>query len=596
MADPMQPMDRTDGALMFSRQKRFFDRMVILAGVWAGVFVIGSILYFMLPEKFHPLVIYSIAGANFLFLVVLFLFMRQIKFSAGKIGHLVDHTRDLLWTLDAELRITRICGGVRPVTGKTAGELRQTDFTRLLLPEDADTFEGLVRQNRPFTMEAGIVRPDGSFPAVEISGSPVPGASSPSYQGVVRDVSENKRREREEEKLREKLDRSEKLKNLGLLAGSVAHDLNNILSGIATYPEVLLMDKSLDPKVRQGLTMIKDSGRKASSVVSDLLTISRGASAEKQIINVNTVIERYMMAAEFEKIRQSYAQVEIEVDIEPELLNISGSYIHIEKAVMNLMLNAVEETASKPAGRVTISTENYYVDEKHRHLAGKLYPKPVQGLSSGEYVRLSVADNGAGIPENCLDKIFDPFYTQKQMGKSGTGLGLTVVQNAVQDHRGKIVVESDDSGTRFELFFPAVRDELSRKDDTRSLDEIRGRGEVLLVVDDLASQRKIAAVILKNLGYTVFTVAGGMDALAFVKESPVDLLVLDMIMAPGISGLETYRLIKEIYPDQKAIIASGHSESEDVLKTQELGAGSFVRKPYTIMDMGIAVKEELEKT
>ncbi len=595
MVDPMQPMDRTDVALMFSRQKRFFDRMVILAGVWAGVFVVASILYFILPHDFHHAVVYGIAGANFLFLVFLFFFMRQIKLSAGKFGHLVHQTQDLLWTLDSNLRITRICGGVEPVTGRTARELRNTSFTRLLSPEKAKALEVLVRQNRPFAMEAGIAQPDGSFLAVEISGSPAPDLHNPSYQGVIRDVSETKRREKEEEKLKEKLDRSEKLKNLGLLAGSVAHDLNNILSGIATYPEVLLMDESLDPKVRQGLIMIKNSGRKASSVVSDLLTISRGARADKQILNINTVIERYMMAAEFEKIRQTYAQVEIEVDIEPELLNIGGSYIHIEKAVMNLMLNAVEETASKIDARVTLSTANYYVDETHNQIQST---EPGQGkirdLASGEYVMLSVTDNGAGIPENCRDKIFDPFYTQKEMGKSGTGLGLTVVLNAVQDHKGKIFVDSDETGTRFELFFPAIREELPQVDETKSLEEIRGNGEVLLVVDDLATQRKIAATILKNLGYTAFTAASGMDALAFVKETPVDLLVLDMIMAPGISGLETYQLIKEIYPDQKAIIASGHSESEDVLKTQELGAGSFVKKPYTVMDMGIAVKEELE--
>ncbi|MCG8617429.1 MAG: response regulator [Desulfobacterales bacterium] len=588
MAEPVTPKTRPEDTSMISEgQKRFYGRMVMLAWVWAGVIVLGGILHLIIPAAWDHHLFYTMAGFNALFLVALFLFLRQIKTSAGKIGHLIHQTRDIFWTLDSSLCISRVYGSVSELTGRSPRQLRHMDFIDLLPEKKAEGVETLLRQNRPFSIESGILRKDGKILPVEISGSPVPGQDA--YQGIIRDLSEKKQREKQEKKLKEKLDRSEKLKNLGLLAGSVAHDLNNILSGIATYPEVLLMDDTLDPKVRQGLAMIQASGRKASSVVSDLLTISRGARADKQIININTVVERYMMAAEFEKIRQTYVQVEIEVDTDPELLNISGSYIHIEKAVMNLMLNAVEETADKENGRVVLATANYYVDNT---LDASRCPR---NLSSGEYVLLSVSDNGDGIPEDCLDKIFDPFYTQKEMGKSGTGLGLTVVLNAVQDHKGKIFVESGPGGTRFELFFPAVREELPLAEVPPSLDEIRGNGEVLLVVDDLPTQRKIAATILRNLGYTVFTVSNGTDALEFVRQTPADLLVLDMVMAPEISGLETYRLIKAVYPDQKAIIASGHSESEDVLKTQELGAGGFVKKPYTVMDMGIAVKEELEK-
>ncbi|HCY86687.1 MAG TPA: hypothetical protein DHV36_16260 [Desulfobacteraceae bacterium] len=588
MADPVPPKIRPEDTSMISaRQKRFYDRMVILAWVWAGLILSGGILHLIIPGAWAHHLFYTMAGLNALFLIVLFIFLRQIKTSAGNIGHLIHQTRDIFWTLDSRLQISSLYGSVQEITGRTPRALRHKRFIELLPEDKGAEVETLLRQNSPFSIESGLLRTDGTVLPVEISGSPVPDQDA--HQGIIRDLSEKRRREIQEKKLKEKLDRSEKLKNLGLLAGSVAHDLNNILSGIATYPEVLLMDDTLDPKVRQGLSIIQASGRKASSVVSDLLTISRGARADKQIININTVVQRYMAAAEFEKIRQTYAQVKIEVDTEPELLNISGSYLHIEKAVMNLMLNAVEETADKENGRVVLATGNHYVDNT---------PEAAQcprDLSSGEYVLLSVTDNGDGIPEDCLDKIFDPFYTQKEMGKSGTGLGLTVVLNAVQDHKGKIFVESGPGGTRFELFFPAVREELPLAEVPPSLDEIRGNGEVLLVVDDLPTQRKIAATILRTLGYTVFTVGSGTDALEFVRQTPADLLVLDMVMAPDISGLETYRLIKEVYPGQKAIIASGHSESEDVLKTQALGAGGFVKKPYTVMDMGIAVKEELEK-
>ncbi|MCP4718625.1 MAG: response regulator, partial [Desulfobacteraceae bacterium] len=494
---------------------------------------------------------------------------------------------DVLWSLDMKLNITFINDAIFPIAGLPPQELIGKPFTKILPLEKIQAFEDLIKKEIPFSLEAEIEHLNGEVLTVEITGTRIKGylGSKNIYQGVIRDITRQKHQEKEQAQLKKKLVQSEKLKNLGILAGSVAHDLNNILSGIATYPEVLLMDKNLNPQIRQGLIMIKDSGRKASSVVSDLLTISRGTNTEMEVLNINTVIERYVGAADFDKIKSTYKQVQIEVVTEPELLNIKGSYIHIEKAIMNLVLNGVEETAIKETGHVTISTANYYVGES-----------PAKGgLAPGEYVMLCVADNGFGIPGEYHKKIFDPFFTQKEMGRSGTGLGLTVVWNTVQDHRGDVRVISSEKGTRFELFFPAIRKELPQKEKTNSLAEIKGQGQCILIVDDLANQRKIAGTILKNLGYTVFAVADGIEAVAFVKENQVDLVILDMIMEPSISGLETYQRIKKINPDQKAIIASGHSESEEVLMAQDLGAGTFVKKPYTILDMGIAVKEELEK-
>lgn len=514
--------------------------------------------------------------------------INALEMSGRQFRLLVQHTPDVLWALDTRLQITYINDAIFSIAGFPPKELIGKPFTRLLPRDKVLGFEDLMKKEKPFSLETDLHHLNGEVLTVEISGARIKkgGGRKNSYQGVLRDITRQKHQEREQALLEKKLVQSEKLKNMGILAGSVAHDLNNILSGIATYPEVLLMDGGLSPRMRQGLGIIKDSGQKASSVVSDLLTISRGTNREMEVLNINSVIERYLGAADFDKIKATYQQVQIEVVLEPELLNIKGSYIHIEKAIMNLVLNGAEETAQKEAGQVTLSTANHYVDDA---MAGEA------DLSSGEYVMLSVADNGSGIPEEHQKKIFDPFFTQKEMGRSGTGLGLTVVWNTVQDHQGKVRVLSMGKGTRFELFFPAIREALPQKQETNSLAEIKGQGQRILIVDDLANQRKIAGTILKNLGYQVFAVADGMEAVAFVKENPVDLIVLDMVMEPSISGLETYQRIKKIYPDQKAIIASGHSESEAVLMAQDLGAGAFVKKPYTILDMGIAVKEELEK-
>ena len=258
----------------------------------------------------------------------------------------------------------------------------------------------------------------------------------------------------DQEQLKKKRIQDERLKALGAIAGSVAHDLNNILSGIATYPEVLMMDKTLDPQLRQGLNLIKDSGQEAAAVVSDLLTISQGASAQMEIIDMTAIIDRYMASHEFNNIRKRYPQVKMEILTEPALLNIKGSYIHIEKTIMNLVLNAMAEVSGNEDGKILITTANRQIDSSNPEY---------ENIMPGKYVILSVVDNGPGIDNKNLKKIFDPFFTKKEMGKSGTGLGLTVVKNAVQDHNGFIHVTSNNKGTRFDLLFPALRQENTTK-------------------------------------------------------------------------------------------------------------------------------------
>lgn len=212
-----------------------------------------------------------------------------------------------------------------------------------------------------------------------------------------------------------------------------------------------------------------------------------------------------------------------------------------------------------------------------------------------EYAVLTVSDNGSGISANDLERIFEPFYTKKVMGRSGTGLGLAVVWNTVQDHDGYINVKTSKKGTAFELYFPVTRDEVISEGEAIPVKDYMGHSERVLVVDDEERQREIACGILAKLGYDATAVSSGEEAVEFLKEQSVDLIVLDMIMPKGINGCETYERIIEIHPGQKAIIASGYAETPDVKKAQGLGAGQYVKKPYTMGKIGLAVKEELEK-
>ncbi|NTW77977.1 MAG: response regulator, partial [Syntrophaceae bacterium] len=196
-----------------------------------------------------------------------------------------------------------------------------------------------------------------------------------------------------------------------------------------------------------------------------------------------------------------------------------------------------------------------------------------------------------------MEKIFEPFYTKKVMGKSGTGLGLAVVWGTVKDHKGYIDVQSEEGkGSIFSLYFPIAREEKVVIDPVFvPAESYTGRGESILVVDDVQQQRELAVTMLSRLGYQVNAVSGGEEAVAYIKNKAVDLMVLDMIMEPGIDGLETYKRVLEINPKQKAVIVSGFSETKRVEDVLKLGAGCYIRKPYVMEKIGTAIRDELLK-
>jgi CheY-like chemotaxis protein len=329
---------------------------------------------------------------------------------------------------------------------------------------------------------------------------------------------------------------------------------------------------------------MQKSGHRATAIVQDLLTVARGVATTQKPLSLNYLISDYLNSPEFKKLEQFHPTVTIKTNLDSDLFNVNGSIVHIRKVVMNLVSNASE--AIEGFGDVTISTMNHYVDRPFRGY---------DNVKIGEYAILSVSDDGSGISSDDLERIFEPFYTKKAMGRSGTGLGLAVVWNVVQDHRGYIDTTTDENGTTFELYFPITRDEISDKDLTIPAKDYKGNGETILVVDDVESQREISAKFLELLGYKTKVVSSGEEAVEYLKENTVNLLLLDMIMDPGINGRETYERIVKDHPNQKAIIISGFAETDEVMETQRLGAGQYIKKPFTLEKIGLTVKEELEK-
>jgi len=400
-----------------------------------------------------------------------------------------------------------------------------------------------------------------------------------------RDITERKQAEKERERLQNKLQQAQKMEAVGTLAGGVAHDLNNILSSVVCYPDLILMNLPDDSPIRESLMTIQKSGIKAAAIVQDLLTLARRGVSISEIVSLNEIISEYFISPEFEKLKFFHPRVQIESHIDSDLLNIMGSPVHLSKTLMNLVSNAAE--AMPEGGKILVSAENIYLD----------YPiRGYDDIEVGDYVVLVVTDTGTGISPEDIDKIFEPFYTKKVMGRSGTGLGMSVVWGTVKDHKGYINVESNlKEGSTFKLFFPVTRKDKSGEQKSEELADFMGNGESMLVIDDIEEQQMIAFKILTQLGYSVKTVSSGEKAVEFLKKSTVDLILLDMIMDPGIDGLETYERISAIHPNQRAVIASGFSETNRVKEAQRLGAGQYVKKPYTIDKIGMAVRSELDK-
>lgn len=383
--------------------------------------------------------------------------------------------------------------------------------------------------------------------------------------------------------LREQLDQSRKMEALGVLAGGVAHDLNNVLSGIVGYPDLILASLPADSPHRRYIETIRDSGLKASDIVQDLLTLARRGVMQPKVLDLNALIERYLASPECISLRTAHPDIRIDKRLAPDLLRMKGSPVHLQKAVMNLVVNGFE--AQPESGTIVLSTENRYLD------------RPVQGyeqVAEGEYVVLEVTDAGMGIAEEDLGRIFEPFFSKKHLGRSGTGLGMTVVWGTVMDHGGYITVDSTEGrGTTFTLLFPATREQAESASACADLSAFRGNGETLLLVDDVAEQRQLATAMLAELGYRVETAASGEEALAYLADRPVDLLLLDMIMTPGIDGLETFQRALALRPGQRTVIVSGYAETDRVQKAMELGVRRYVKKPYTIQALAKAVHQAL---
>lgn len=399
------------------------------------------------------------------------------------------------------------------------------------------------------------------------------------------EIEEHARVEKERQVLADRLRLAQKMEALGLLSGSVAHDLNNVLMGVVSYPDLLLRQLPEDSPLRQPMATIKSSGLKAAAMAQDMLALARRGVAVEDTVNLNGIVGELMESPELAKIKKFHGNVTITASLGHDLDPIKGSRFHLLRVVTNLVSNAAE--AMNEGGSLSIRTENRSVET------------PIHGFETippGRYAALIVQDTGIGIDTEEIARIFEPFFTKKKMGRSGTGLGMAVVWSVVKDHGGFIEVLSQKGvGTRFEVYWPATV-AAPAEGDTPALRDYPGKGESILVVDDAPEMREIACHMITALGYQAVAVPNGDAAVRYLTGQPMDLVVLDMVMDPGMDGLETFKRILTVRPGQKVIITSGFAETDRVATARTMGVLAYLKKPYLVEELARTIRIALDSS
>jgi signal transduction histidine kinase/DNA-binding response OmpR family regulator len=399
--------------------------------------------------------------------------------------------------------------------------------------------------------------------------------------GDFHDITVSKLAEIEREQLREQLRQVQKLDSIGQLAGGVAHDFNNILTVILGYAREIADSLHPESPMMSDVEEIVKAGRRAITLTRQLLTFSRKQVTQLQTINLNTVINDLQKML----FRLIGEDIQVELNLDQNLAMVNADIGQMEQVIINLSINARESMPS--GGKLILSTSNVQVKAK---------PHPAfPDIKSGDYIMLTVADNGCGMNTATMSRIFEPFFTTKG-NQSGTGLGLATVYGIVRQSGGYISVDSElEKGTSFSIYLPVADSVINADSKVPETEIVKGLGGEIMVVEDDEFIRNLATKILSRIGYNVSTFESGTQALKYLQASKLlpDLIITDVVM-PGISGIEFASKISEEYPSIKVILMSGYSE-DVIQKHGVINTGHpFLQKPFSNIELADMVKRTLQ--
>jgi two-component system cell cycle sensor histidine kinase/response regulator CckA len=481
-------------------------------------------------------------------------------------GRLILANREFekLFRLEHGTAVGRINGEL--LDAEAAAEVRANDLT-------------VLAAGRPMEIEERIQLEEGERIYISLK-FPLRDAEGEIYGvgGVSTDVTERTRAREERTALEARLARAERLESVGQLAGGIAHDFNNLLAVIANYAGFLKQAVEPGTQAADDVDQILVACRGANELTRRLLLFSRRRAGNPQVIDLQTVI------AETERLlrRTLGEQVELRTAVEPGLWRVRADRSQLEQVLVNLAINARD--AMPEGGLLRVEAANV-----------ELAPETVPGIA-GEVVRLEVSDTGAGMPDEVLDRAFEPFFSTKPAGE-GTGLGLATVYGIVRGAGGHVELRSDSgTGTTVVMHLPATREPVTEAADVEASAPQPSRGERVLLVEDKEAVRVLTARILEDAGYAVHAAPDGLAALEQHggDTDGVDVLITDIVM-PGLSGQELADELRQRRPGLPVVFVSGYTEDYVVEGARREGATAFVEKPFTGADLLAAVRSVIDQ-
>ncbi|UCH00392.1 MAG: response regulator, partial [Deltaproteobacteria bacterium] len=402
---------------------------------------------------------------------------------------------------------------------------------------------------------------------------------NPYFDCTIMDITARKQAEEEKERLQAQLSQAQKVEAIGTLAGGIAHNFNNLLMGIVGNTSLMLLETNSSHPNYERLKNIQTSVQNGSKLTHQLLGYAREGRCEIRPISLNQLVKETS-----DTLAMTKREIRVHQELSKDLFGIKADQGQIEQILLNLYVNAAD--AMPGGGNLFLKTMNV----THEDMKGKHYK-----ARHGDYVLLTVRDTGIGMDKKTQERVFDPFFTTKGLAK-GTGLGLASVYGIIKAHGGYIDVESKkDHGTTFEIYLPASSEKEVIEEKQLPEKILKGK-ETVLLVDDEDIVIDVGEEILKTLGYKVFSVRSGKEAIELYKENreKIDMVLLDMVM-PDMGGGETYDRMKEINPDIKVLLLSGYSIDGQATEILRRGCDGFIQKPFDMQGLSQRIRKILNK-
>lgn len=460
---------------------------------------------------------------------------------------------------------------------QSEGEISFDQFIELIHPEDRENvkhvYHNAICNHENYEIEFRIIKKNDNVRHLYAKGKVYyDNNDTPKLiTGIVSDITEQKNQEKIQQEFNEQLQQAQKLESMGIMAGGIAHDFNNLLVGVLGNASLASAKLHTHSPVKEYIKQIEIAAKRASDLTKQMLAYSGKGKFSVSQINVNDLIIEIndLMKLSINK------NAEIKLNLSSTISLIEGDHSQLTQIIMNLISNASDAIGDQ-LGTISITTGEMYCDRNY--LNSTVYP---QQLPEGDYVYFEVSDNGCGMNQETVDKIFDPFFTTKFIGR---GLGLAAVIGIVRGHQGAIRVYSEvGKGTTIKAVFPISEKQKQTANVKQKQNAVDYSGKKVLLVDDEETVLLVVTSLLTHIGFEVLQAENGEKALSLFKENQdqIELVLLDLTM-PGKSGDETFRELKQIYPNVKVIMSSGFNEQEVIQQFSGKGIAGFIQKPYTL--------------